>query len=84
MYHRPPLSTFIDEKLTEQTISYPYDTQLHYRYEGEGSMASNLSSIESPSLSDKHDYKFIYSLGPKFSGLANLYADPVDDDDVDT
>lgn len=82
MYHRPSLGHFIEDRLQEQYLSYPYDTQLHYHYEGAGSIASNLSSIESPSLSDNNDYRFIYSLGPKFSGLANLYADHNDDDNT--
>jgi len=38
---RPALGDYIDEKLTEQQIAYANDTQLHYRYEGEGSIASD-------------------------------------------
>ena len=85
MTHRPPLREFIDEKLTEQQISsYANDTQLHYRYEGEGSIASDLSSIESTHYQDDHDFRFLYSWGPKFSRLADLYAGGVDyDEDID-
>jgi hypothetical protein len=82
---RPALGDYIDEKLTEQqTIPYANDTQLHYRYEGEGSIASDLSSIESNQFQDEHDYRFLYSWGPKFSRLADLYAGGIDqDDDID-
>jgi hypothetical protein len=45
-------------------------------------MVSNLNSIESPFLSDKNNYRFLYSLGPKFSRLANIYADHIDDDNT--
>lgn len=83
---RPALGEYIDEKLTEQQIvSYANDTQLHYRYEGEGSIASDLSSIESTHAQDDHDYRFLYSWGPKFSRLADLYAgglEGADDDDI--
>ncbi|CAF3869414.1 unnamed protein product [Adineta steineri] len=78
---RPGLGEYIDEKLTEQQIaSYANDTQLHYRYEGEGSIASDLSSIESIHYQDEHDFRFLYSWGPKFSRLADLYAGGLDDD----
>jgi hypothetical protein len=79
IYHRPPLGDYIEEKLNEQIITYANDTQLHYEYEGEGSIISNLSSIEPPPLSDENDYTFLHSLGPKFSRLANIYADHIDD-----
>ncbi|CAF2958903.1 unnamed protein product [Rotaria sp. Silwood2] len=79
---RPALGDYIDEKLTEQQItSYANDTQLHYRYEGEGSIASDLSSIESIHYQDEHDFRFLYSWGPKFARLADLYAGGIDDDD---
>jgi cadherin 4 type 1 (R-cadherin) len=81
---RPALGDYIDEKLTEQQIAaYANDTQLHYRYEGEGSIASDLSSLESSHSQDEHDYRFLYSWGPKFSRLADLYAGGMDDDDDD-
>ena len=78
-YHRPPLDDYIEEKLGEQVISHANDTQLHYQYEGVGSIAGDLSSIESSSLQDENDYRFLYTLGPKFSRLADLYADHNDD-----
>jgi hypothetical protein len=82
---RPALGDYIDEKLTEQQIAaYAKDTQLHYLYEGEGSIASDLSSIESIHYQDESDFRFLYSWGPKFSRLADLYAGGVDyDDDID-
>lgn len=82
---RPALGDYIDEKLTEQQISsYANDTQLHYRYEGEGSIASDLSSIESIHYQEEHDFRFLYSWGPKFARLADFYAGGVDyDEDLD-
>lgn len=78
---RPALGEYIDEKLTEQQIvSYANDTQLHYRYEGEGSIASDLSSLESTQYQEEHDFRFLYSWGPKFSRLADLYAGGLEDD----
>lgn len=47
-YYRSTLGEYIDQKLHENVIPYANDTQLHYLYEGEGSLASNLSSLESP------------------------------------
>ncbi|CAF3632426.1 unnamed protein product [Rotaria socialis] len=81
---RPALGDYIDEKLNEQQVTpYANDTQLHYRYEGEGSIASDLSSIESIHYQDENDFRFLYSWGPKFSRLADLYAGGVDYDDLD-
>lgn len=81
---RPALGDYIDEKLTEQqSLPHANDTQLHYRYEGEGSIASDLSSIDSNQFPDENDYRFLYSWGPKFSRLADLYAGGLDNDDDD-
>ena len=78
---RPALGEYIDEKLTEQQIvSYANDTQLHYRYEGEGSIASDLSSLESTQYQEEHDFRFLYSWARKFSLLADLYAVGLEDD----
>ncbi len=60
--------------MNEQVIPYANGTQLHYQYEGDGSIASDLSSIESSSLSNENDYRSLHSLGPKFSRLADLYS----------
>ncbi|CAF1128287.1 unnamed protein product, partial [Didymodactylos carnosus] len=73
---RPSLGIYIEDKLIEQqatTIPYANDSQLHYTYEGEGSIVSDLSSIQSNESIDEHDYRFLYSWGPKFSRLADLY-----------
>ena len=56
---RPSLRDYIDEKLTEQK-NYPLanDTQLCYRYEGEGSIISDLSAIESDQDEDGDPLEF--------------------------
>lgn len=83
IYNRPPLDDYIEEKLGEQIILPANDTQLHYQYEGVGSLASDLSSIESSSSPDEHDYRYLHTLGPKFSRVADIYADNYADHYVD-
>ncbi|CAF3111050.1 unnamed protein product [Rotaria sp. Silwood2] len=83
IYYRPSLGSYITKKLNDQVISYARDTQLHYQYEGEDSIASDLSSIESLSLQDENDSRFFYSLGPKFLRLADLYSDHVQNNNND-
>ncbi len=81
IYHpSPPLDDYIEEKLGEQVLFPANDTRLYYQYEGVGSIAVDLSSIESLSLQNENDYRFLHSLGPKFSGLADLYVDHNNDD----
>ncbi|UJR37810.1 hypothetical protein I4U23_030500 [Adineta vaga] len=72
--HRPSLGNYIEEKLDEQHVRHVYDTRLHYHDEGVGSIAGDLSSIESSSIQDEIDYRYLSSLGPKFSRLSAIYA----------
>jgi hypothetical protein len=73
-HRRPPFGDYINQKLSEQQVpSYANDTLLHYQSEGEISIVSHLSSIDSSSLHDENDYRFLYSLGPEFSRLADSY-----------
>ncbi|KAL2088638.1 hypothetical protein ACEWY4_015537 [Coilia grayii] len=51
----------------------PYDTLHIYGYEGPGSLAGSLSSLESSSSGDSLDYDFLNDWGPRFRTLAELY-----------
>ncbi|CAM4780128.1 unnamed protein product [Rotaria magnacalcarata] len=65
IYYQPSLGIYIQQKINDQTISYANDTQLRYQYEGDGSIVSNLSSIESTSVPDDNNYSFLNSFKPK-------------------
>ncbi|XP_028812393.1 cadherin-5 [Denticeps clupeoides] len=59
----------------------PYDTLHIYGYEGPGSLAGSLSSLESSSTDGSLDYDFLCDWGPRFRTLAELYG--VDGSDSD-
>ncbi|CAF0872431.1 unnamed protein product [Adineta steineri] len=73
-YGRPSLGDYIEEKLNQRVLSHANDTQLRYQYEGVGSIPSDLSSIDSLSLQNDIDQNYLYSLGPKFARLADIYS----------
>lgn len=50
----------------------PYDSLHEYEYEGEGSVADTLSSIQSSSSGDL-DFDYLNDWGPKFGKLADMY-----------
>ncbi|XP_028659661.2 cadherin-20-like [Erpetoichthys calabaricus] len=51
----------------------PYDSLQTYAYEGEGSVADSLSSLQSVSTNNDHDYDYLSEWGPRFKKLADLY-----------
>ncbi|KAL0200783.1 hypothetical protein M9458_003970 [Cirrhinus mrigala] len=51
----------------------PYDSLVTYAYEGEGSVAESLSSIESWVLEPKEDYRNLCDWGPRFKTLAGIF-----------
>ncbi|RXN05740.1 cadherin-12-like isoform X1 [Labeo rohita] len=51
----------------------PYDSLVTYAYEGEGSVAESLSSIESWVLEPKEDYRNLCDWGPRFKTLAGMF-----------
>ncbi|XP_024153205.1 cadherin-11 [Oryzias melastigma] len=51
----------------------PYDSIQIYGYEGRGSLAGSLSSLESVTTESDLDYDYLQSWGPRFRKLADLY-----------
>ncbi|XP_030630851.1 cadherin-20-like [Chanos chanos] len=51
----------------------PYDSLQTYAYEGEGSVAESLSSLQSTASHTDHDYDYLNDWGPRFRKLAEMY-----------
>lgn len=51
----------------------PYDSIQVYGYEGRGSIAGSLSSLESVTTDSDLDYDYLQNWGPRFKKLADLY-----------
>ncbi|XP_051952764.1 B-cadherin-like [Xyrauchen texanus] len=68
---------FIDDNLCtadDEHFVAPYDSVLVFGYEGEGSDAGSLSSLQSSSSDGDQDYKQLQHWGPPFKRLADMYA----------
>lgn len=67
---------FLEERLgdtDDDPSAPPYDTLHTYDYEGEGSTAGSLSSLNSSSSDGSQDYDYLNDLGPPFKRLADMY-----------
>ncbi|KAJ3611152.1 hypothetical protein NHX12_021168 [Muraenolepis orangiensis] len=51
----------------------PYDSLQTYAFEGSGSVAESLSSLESLGSDSEHSYDYLGNWGPRFKKLADLY-----------
>ncbi|KAL7851666.1 hypothetical protein AOLI_G00220220 [Acnodon oligacanthus] len=82
-YHRPsPMNEcsdvrdFISSRLQENDTdpsAPPYDSLATYAYEGNGSVAESLSSLESSAMEGDHEYDYLSTWGPQFKKLADMY-----------
>uniref|UniRef100_A0A673MM18 Cadherin-12 n=1 Tax=Sinocyclocheilus rhinocerous TaxID=307959 RepID=A0A673MM18_9TELE len=72
------ISNFINQRLQEHdgdTSAPPYDSLATYAYEGEGSVAESLSSIESVKGETEEDYDYLNEWGPRFKTLAGIFGE---------
>lgn len=60
----------------------PYDSLQTYAYEGEGSVAESLSSLQSAASQADHDYDYLSDWGPRFYKLAQMYGAVEDDNSL--
>nr|XP_010953877.1 cadherin-12 isoform X2 [Camelus bactrianus] len=81
---RPPVEDntdirdFIDQRLQENDLdptAPPYDSLATYAYEGNGSVADSLSSIESLTTEADQDYNYLTDWGPRFKVLADMFGE---------
>ena len=70
------IGDFINDRLgdtDEDPDAPPYDTTRDFQYEGGGSDAGSLSSLNTTSSDADQDYDYLNDWGPKFAKLADMY-----------
>ncbi|XP_066100207.1 cadherin-12 isoform X2 [Saccopteryx bilineata] len=69
---------FINQRLQENDVdptAPPYDSLATYAYEGNGSVADSLSSIDSLATEVDQDYDYLTDWGPRFKVLADMFGE---------
>ncbi|XP_015210099.1 cadherin-18 isoform X2 [Lepisosteus oculatus] len=69
---------FIKQRLIEADLDTsvpPYDSLQTYAYEGHGSPAGSISSLDSATTHSEQDYTYLCDWGPEFQKLAELYGE---------
>ena len=51
----------------------PHDNVMEFAFEGCGSDAGSLSSLNTASSDNEQEYNYLEDWGPKFAKLANMY-----------
>ena len=77
------IGDFIDDRLQDAEddgSAPPHDTLRDFGYEGEGSDAGSLSSLNTTTSGDQ-DYDYLNDWGPKFAKLADMYNEGEEDED---
>ncbi|XP_023671906.1 cadherin-10-like isoform X2 [Paramormyrops kingsleyae] len=72
----PDVRDFINSRLQDNDsdpTAPPYDSLATYAYEGSGSIAESLSSLESAPADADHEYDYLSNWGPQFKKLADMY-----------
>ncbi|XP_071091775.1 neural-cadherin-like isoform X1 [Haliotis cracherodii] len=72
----PDVGNFIDDRLVDaddDDNAPPHDAVREFVYEGEGSDAGSLSSLNTSSSISEQDYDYLNDWGPKFAKLADMY-----------
>ena len=82
MMDQPPdVADFINRRLDDadaDPTNCADDEFKEYDYEGAGSIAGTLSSLNSSSSGGDQDFDYLNDLGPKFSRLADMYGNEDD------
>ncbi|XP_038077180.1 neural-cadherin-like isoform X2 [Patiria miniata] len=78
----PNVGDFINDRLkdaNDDPDAYPNDSLKEFDYEGEGSSAGSLSSLNSSSTDGDQNYDYLNDWGPPFKKLADMYGGGEDD-----
>lgn len=70
------IGDFIDDRLNnadDDPNAPPFDTLRDFDFEGGGSDAGSLSSLNTSSSGGDQDYDYLNDWGPKFAKLADMY-----------